>query len=474
VSGSTNSEDFPLQNPLRAVVEGASEAWVAKLNPSGSTLVFSTFLGGNGDDNGSSIAVDGTGSAYVHGLTGSTDLPTTPGVFDPVFSVSVFPGVADSFVARLAPSGSSLVYLTYLGGNHVEFATGIAVTAAGEAWATGVTQSPDFPTQNPLQGPSSGLPNSPDAYVTKLSASGAGLFSTYLGGSGFDSGIGIAVDGAGNAYVTGVVDSTDFPVVGAIQASPGGFADAYLTKFTSSGSAILFSTYLGGSTDDEGIGVAVTPSGRAFVTGRATSANFPTKDALQPENAGGFGDAFVTSFGAGIDYFLRTSGNTLLLKTDPPTSSAVTFRDSAAVKFAGGNAWKDIGTWTAAPTPTGTLTSLGALNAWVGLKNSDDIGTRFDVRAQLMQNGLTVAEGTSRCVQGVTRNPALAKLIAVAFDAFAPVAFAPGDNVTLKVSTRIGTNSEGGLCGGHANATGLRLYFDSVQRPAGVEAGLEP
>ncbi len=158
-------------------------------------LVYSTYLGGSGDDQGNGIAVDSSGSAYVTGQTVSTNFPTSSPL------QAVFGGGPDAFVAKLNPTGSALVYSTYLGGSGEDFGYGIAVDSAGNAYVTGFTSSTDFPTANPLQAVNDGDGN---AFVAKLNPGGSALvYSTYLGGSGGETGIGIAVDSAGNAYVTG-------------------------------------------------------------------------------------------------------------------------------------------------------------------------------------------------------------------------------------------------------------------------------
>jgi hypothetical protein len=150
------------------------------------------------------------------------------------------------------------------------------------------------------------------------------------------------------------------------------------------------------------------------------------------------------------------------------TASTPKYRDSASVKFAGGNVFQEIGMWTATPFPR-NLTSGGDLHTWIGLKNSDDQGTRFDLRAELYKNGMLVAVGLTRCIQGVTRDPSSAEEVRVAFGPFPTTFFTGTDELALKVLTRIGTNTDGSLCGGHGNAVGLRLYFDSTNRPSSFE-----
>jgi FIMAH domain-containing protein len=171
--------------------------------------------------------------------------------------------------------------------------------------------------------------------------------------------------------------------------------------------------------------------------------------------------------------FLHGSGGTanpptLALSTVTPTATTAKYQDSPAIKYSGGNPWVTVGTWTAPPGfGRGTLSALGAAQLWLGLKNSDDIGTNFDLRVEAYKNGILVAAGQTLCVQSVTRNPDVAKAVTVAFPAFAPTAFdGVTDALSLKVSTRIGTTAAGAACGGHANAVGLRLYFDAASRAA--------
>jgi hypothetical protein len=162
----------------------------------------------------------------------------------------------------------------------------------------------------------------------------------------------------------------------------------------------------------------------------------------------------------------------LFLNSDAPSNTTAKFKDSPGIKFGGGNPWKEVGVWAAAPAPiAGTLTQLNDLHAWLGLKNGDDQGARFDLRAEVYKNGVLVAAGETYCIQGVARNPNLAKEAVVSFDSFSPVTLnGSTDELSLKVLTRIGSDGNGGSCGGHGNATGLRLYFDSVSRPSRFSA----
>ena len=206
-------------------------------------LDYASYLGGNSIDQGYGIAVDGSGNAYVTGNAGSTDFPVTPGAYQTSRN-----GLRDAFVAKLSADGSRLVYSSYLGGNGADEGRGIAVDGSGNAYVTGDTSSTDFPvTPGAYQTSRGGLY---DSFVAKLSADGASLiYCSYLGGSNQDFAYGIAVDGSGNAYVTGSTESTDFPIApDAFQTSYGGGTnDVFVTKLSADGASLVYSTYLGGS-----------------------------------------------------------------------------------------------------------------------------------------------------------------------------------------------------------------------------------
>jgi hypothetical protein len=295
VTGHTTSSDFPTQSPYQTD-QGGIDVFVTKLSSTGNSLVYSTYLGGSGQDASHGIAVDGAGSAYVTGQT-SGDFPTTT-AFDGAFNG----GNHDAFVTKLSPSGSSLIYSTYLGGSDMDIGRGILVDGSGNAYATGNTFSTDFPTQNPYQTNQGGG----DVFLTKLSTTGNSLiYSTYLGGSRDDYSYDIAVDGSGNAYLTGFTGSTDFPTVIPFDGSLTGGWDAFVTKLSPTGNSLIYSTYLGGSGDDYGIGIAVDGSGNAYVTGETYSSDFPTQNPYQ--TAQGLEDVFVTK--------LSTTGNSLIYST---------------------------------------------------------------------------------------------------------------------------------------------------------------
>ena len=297
VTGWTNSSDFPTTSgAFDTTYNGGFDAFVTKLDSAGSALMYSTYLGGSlGDlgDLGHDVAVDGAGNAYVTGITNASDFPTTPGAFDTTFG-----GGTDVFVTKLNASGAARVYSTYLGNVGNDQGLGIAVDSAGSAYVTGLS-TPGFPTTAGAFDTSFGGGAS-DGFVTKLLASGAGLaYSTYLGGASEDYGTGIALDSSNNAHVTGSTDSSSFPTTpGAFDTVFGGGSDAFVTKLLPTGAALVYSTYLGGTTTDYGNGIAVDSVGSAHVTGYTGSSNFPTTAGALDTTFGGGSDAFVTSLEA--------------------------------------------------------------------------------------------------------------------------------------------------------------------------------
>ncbi len=292
VVGGTRSTNFPVSGAYQSANAGGADAFVTKLNSSGSALAYSTYLGGSGSiDDVHGIAVDGSGNAYVVGSTNSTNFPTA-GAYQSTYGG----GTRDAIVTKLNSSGNTLVYSTYLGGSDFEYAIGVAIDGSGNAYVTGRTYSTNFPTAGAYQSTNAG---SEDAFVTKLNSSGSTLtYSTYIGGSNADAGHWIAIDGSGNAYVTGWTYSTNYPTAGAYQSSSGGGQDVFVTKLNSGGSTLAYSTYLGGSGSEFGVGIAVDGSGNAYVAGLTSSTNFPTSTAYQSSNGGGF-DAFVTRLNSG-------------------------------------------------------------------------------------------------------------------------------------------------------------------------------
>ena len=274
---------------------------MTKLDATGSALVYSNYLGGDGNDSGNGIAVDTAGNAYVIGSTLSANF-TAPCTAPCIVLDPTRGGSQDAFVTTVNPTGNALVYSTYLGGTAEESGTGIAVDTGFNAYVTGDTLSGDFPTfpTAPCTAFDCALDGPRDAFVTKLNSAGSTLiYSTYLGGNDADFGNALAIDTAGNAYVTGSTASTNFPTTaGVFQTSPSSLGNAFVTKLNPTGTApLVFSTYLGGSGSERGNSIVVDGSGNAYVTGTTDSpagTNFPAATGAFQTALGGSTDAFVT------------------------------------------------------------------------------------------------------------------------------------------------------------------------------------
>ena len=312
VTGITSVTDFPVNNALQSSFGGPNgDAFIAKISSDGSTLLYSTFLGGNNTDQGNAIAVDSTGAVWVTGVTESTNFPTV-NPLQPSHHIATMSG-GTGFVAKISADGSRLLFSSYLGGSVAENPSGIAVDPTGAPYLTGMTTSADFPVTNAFApSPASDLGH---GFVTKLQPDGSALvYSTYLGGSASDQGMGIAVDASGSAYVTGYTQSPDFPIRNAYLSTLPGISNiysgypptAFVTKFASDGQSLVYSTFLGGQTYDGGIAIAVDNTGSAYVLGRTASANFPVKNAFQSSSNGGT-HAFVTK--------LSPAGSSLVYST---------------------------------------------------------------------------------------------------------------------------------------------------------------
>jgi len=317
VTGYTSSTDFPTTaGAYQGTLAGGANAFVTKLNPAGTVLVYSTYLGGNNVDLGIKIAVDAEGDAYVCGFTQSFNFPRTSGAYQ-----TSLRGSQNAFVTELNPAGTALVYSTYLGGNSMDAANNIAIDTAGDAYLTGYTYSSDFPTTTgALQ---TAQPGGLSAFVTKLNPTGSGLvYSTYLGG-GFDWGTGIALDASGDAYVTGFTDSGSFPTTaGAFQTSfqagcdPIFCGDGFVTKLNPTGSGLIYSTLLGSSNGANIVTqIAIDENGNAYLGGDTSSNNFPvTTDAYQSSYGGGCSTSVATCLDAFVAN-LSADGTQLLYST---------------------------------------------------------------------------------------------------------------------------------------------------------------
>ena len=292
LAGVTGSSDFPTTaGAYDRSLDGSNDAFVARLDPAGRSLVYSTFLGGGGADRIWSVALDKEGSVYVTGDTTSTDFPTTPNAYRGAFGG----GVSDAFVAKLSPDGATLVYSTFLGGEAADLGTAITADATGTAFVAGATYSAGFPTANATR---TTLGGTEDAFVAKFDPEGGISFSTYLGGSGEEFGGGsLVLDATGNLYLSGGTTSTDFPVtLDAVDATLSGGSDAFIARLDPVDGSVRYATYLGGSGVDGSDSLAVDPSGKVVVAGVTGSRDFPVTDgAFQTTFGGGTTDAFVAA-----------------------------------------------------------------------------------------------------------------------------------------------------------------------------------
>ena len=417
VVGQTFSSDFPTSVPYqgtcKSCASGNGTAFVTAINASGE-FVYSTFLGGNGTDSAAAVAVDSAGDAYVVGSTTSTRFPFTNGVFQ-TSCKSCAAGQPDAFVTELNPAGSALVFSTFLGGSQSDQATGVAVDSTG-IYVTGTTFSSDFPTQNPLfpncgGSGGTGCASASDAFVTKINVGGATLaYSTFLGGSGTDAGHAIAVDSNGNAYVTGVTQSTDFPVFSWYQQFLGlGGHNAFVTKLDQNGQlgvpgTFAYSTYLGGSKTDEGNGIAVDSSGNAYVTGFTTSSDFPiTVNNYLIGKLRGSQSAFITMVdhtGSTLDFSTYIGG------TASDTGTAIALDSSANCYITGNTSSSDFPTVNVISGQSKLLGSQAAFVAKINPINpvfifSSYLGGHYTTSG----SGIAVDSNRNAYVTGQTSSP---------------------------------------------------------------------
>ncbi len=347
VTGNTQSLNFPLLNAYQSTIGGRTDAFVTKLNSTGTAMVYSTYLGGVGDETASGIVVDTSGNAYV---TGGTTSPNYP-LVTPI--LNTLQGNQDAFVTKLNSTGSALVYSTYLGGSGTtgsELANGLAVDSTGTVYVAGTTNSSNFPTTSGTYQRIYG--GSQDGFVARINAAGSALlFCTYLGGSNFDWANAVGFDSSGNTYVAGYTSSTNFGVANALQGALNGPYDAFIMTFNSTATAVTFSTYYGGSTSDVVNAMVVDANGNIYVAGQTNSTDLPLQGAIQSNNSGGaigwvakLGSTTVPTQQPGVGSVSPGSG----------TGNAVTF--------------------TAAYTDTGGATALTTVGLLINTVASGDFG----------------------------------------------------------------------------------------------------
>lgn len=435
VTGFTSSTNFPTANALQPALGGPNgeNAFVVELKPSGAGFVYSTYLGGgNGHDYGTALAIDSSGNTYVTGIANSTNFPTV-NPFQPTKKGSA---VQDAFVSKLNPTGSALVYSTYLGGSGSvggsDSGAGIAADASGNAYVTGTTYSTDFPTTpNAYQPALAG--NSTNAFITKFNPTGALVYSTYFGA--VDQSKAIAVDSSGNAYVTGFTTSSNFPTANAIQPNLiGGFGNAFVSVLDASGSGLLFSTYLGGSGNrigggDAGQAIAVDAPGNIYLTGGTGSADFPTKNAFQ--SAPGVGN-HISGF---VSKISSASGNTptstaLVSSLDPSDfSQSISFTATVTAQVSG--------------TPTGAVTFMdGATSLGVATLNASAQTTLTTASLAPGTHSITAVYGGDGTFSSSTSTPLNQVVSAPQFITVSPNPASVGMGHTLQF-TATGQYSDG-------------------------------
>lgn len=310
VTGYTTSQDFPIINAFDESYNGGKDCFVTKISPDGNRLLFSSYLGGSGDDVGSSLAIDYTESVYITGWStnhsSSNDFPIINS--DPMLLGG---GLADCFIVKLNPTGDTLYYSTLVGGSGYDCSLSIAVDSEANAIITGETHSQDFPTSEALDNHLDGVS---DAFLLKLNASGNGIYySTFLGGARGERGNSLIIDPQGDTYIIGTTSSHDYPVANAYDDSFNGENDCFITKINPSGDVLLYSSYVGGSDTDRASALAIDAFGNAFVTGFTESSDFPVVKAYDSTYNDRFGaDCFVykdNCRGEGLSYSTFIGGS---------------------------------------------------------------------------------------------------------------------------------------------------------------------
>ena len=345
VAGGTSSTTLPF-TPLEFQNSNAGglDAFVFELNPSGNVLLHSTYLGGPGSDIANGVAVDGTGNVYLVGSTTSSAFP----VKNPI--QTSFVPTHDGFVTKLNPSLSALVYSTWLGGGPADFASAVALDSANNVYVTGGTGSKTFPFtsgafQTACNSCTGGLYN---AFVTVINAAGSSyVYSTYLGGTQNDEGLGIAVDSSGDAYVTGETSSsTSFPLQSALQPTyGGGSSDAFVTELNPKGSALVYSTFLGGGANDVGTSIALDGGNNAYITGQTGSTTFPVVSPTQSTLSGG-NDAFVSEVNSAGSQLIFSTYLGGALNENTPNGGGSGALGAIAVDGPGANIYVTGNTWS--------------------------------------------------------------------------------------------------------------------------------
>ena len=435
IGGYTTSIGFPTGTipPVQANLVGGNDAFVASLSANGSTLRYSTYLGGSSDDVVNGIAVDASGNTYVAGYTNSTDFPATPGSY-------AHSGAGQSvFVAKLGPTGSNLIYATYLGRGT---GAGIAADAAGSAYVVGTAYCCSFPT---TAGAYQRSASSNDVFVTKLNASGSALvWSTLLGGNSDEYGTALALDASQNIYVTGYTSSSNFPATGgAYQTANAGNYDGFVSKLNSAGSALLYSTYLGGTNYEYGNSIAIDGLGFAYVAGNTQSTDFPVTGGVYQPSLGGNQDAFIAK--------MNQTGTALVYSTHLGSFTSV----SGIAVDASGNAYAGLSGGNIPVTN-------GAYNGGccAGITKLNSTGTALIYSSQLSNSnflGLALDAAGNIYVAGTGYSG-----YPVTVGAFQPSAAGSSDAIVTKLNSSGSTLVYSTFLGGNGGDQGLGIALDTA------------
>ncbi|MDB5970428.1 MAG: hypothetical protein JWQ90_2878 [Hydrocarboniphaga sp.] len=468
---------FPTQSARQPLPgsTGSPDAFVAVLAADGKSLVFSTFLGGSTSDTANSIAVDASQRVFVTGSTQSPDFPVQSAA-----QASIGGGTSDAFVTAYVAGGQSYVYSSYLGGSGTDIAYGIAVGADGRAYVTGSTASANFPTTPSALDPSYGGTSAADAFVTIFASDGSGpTYSSYLGGSTnvTDVGRAIALDGAGNIYVTGFTNSsTDFPLQDAVQSTYAGGTDAFITEFAPNAASIVFSSFLGGKTTDQGFGIAVDAAGaQIYVAGVTNSTNFPTTPSpLQGTIVGGY-DAFVARIGSptvisagqlslgSSSYSVIENGGQLSISVSRSGGSS----GAASVDYASTNGTATAGSDYVAQSGTLDWADGDATDKIISLEISDDSQLEPDETFGLSLSGVSGATLGSPAAATITiTNDDAARPGTLQFDASTYFVDEAGGSLLVSVTRADG--SDGAASVSYATSGGTATAGTDYQAVSGT------
>ena len=491
VAGGTRSIDFPTSGTaLQKTLKGGLDAFVFELGATGASLVYSTYLGGTGDDVATGIALStvSAGDVVVVGSTGSSDFPKQP-------AGGIPNTVGGGFVTKLNSSGSALVFSSYIGGGSGDLASAVAVDASDNVYVTGATHNiAFFTTPGVIQATCGTAANCngglSDAFVSVIKPDFSGfVYSTFLGGSGADQGLGIAVDSAGGAYVTGLTQSNDFPRhLPIIQSAFGGVQDAFVSALNPTGTALSYSTYLGGTQGDAGSAIAIDGSKNVYVTGQTGSSNFLTAiGATNPTQAtlGGGNDAFIAEISPVGNLVFATylggSGNENSTTAGPNLSpvGGIAVDASGANFYVTGNTGSPTGSF---PVTTGAAQASfggGSFDAFVAKYSQSGTATNFTVTDGALSPTSVHPGGSATATITVTSTNGFASAVTLACAvapvlpkgptcSFNPSSVTPPANATVTSTLTVSTTGSSALLEPPAERRSPGVFYAMVWPIGGI------